>query len=40
MADSKLDYNQFIQDQVEVESEEEIKKYIFIGDLLSFKTLK
>ena len=26
MADAKLVYNQFIQDQIEVESEEEIKK--------------
>ena len=30
MADSKVDYNKFIQVQVEVESEEEMKRNLFL----------
>lgn len=30
MAGSKLDYNSFIQGQIEVESEEEIKRIYFL----------
>ena len=40
MADSKVDYNQFIQVQVEVESEEEMKRNLIFEGLLSHLILK